>query len=211
MKRLLITIALISTISLFGQSDKKAEILVKDVINKISSYDNFSAQLSYTMVNVEMDIDEKKTGTIIVSGDKYRVEMEGQVIFSDGITLWTYLEDSEEVLVSDVEDNEDGISPTSILTKYDENYKSSFDNDKKYKNSDIKKINLKTSEDKGFQKLSLVVNQSKLTLESFSVYDMNGSVFTYHIIDLKSNIELDEDTFTFKPENYPNVEVVDMR
>lgn len=211
MKKIVFALVFLTTISLFGQSAKEAEKLVKNVIDKISSYDNFSAKLSYTMVNIEMDINEKKTGTILVSGDKYRVEMEGQIIYSDGETIWTYIVDSEEVLVSDASDGESGISPTSILTNYDENYKSSFDNDKKYKNSEIKKIDLKTSEDKGFQKLSLIINQSKLSLESFSIYDMNGSVFTYHIIDLEPNIDLEEGTFTFNTEKYPNVEVIDMR
>jgi len=211
MKKIVFVIAFLSTISVSGQSAKEAEKLVKDVINKISSYDNFSAELSYTMINIEMDINEKKTGTILVSGDKYRVEMEGQIIFSDGVTLWTYIVDSEEVMVSEAEDSEGGISPTSILTTYDENYKSSFDNDKKYKNSDIKKVDLKTSEDKGFQKLSLIINQSKLSLESFSVYDMNGSVFTYHIIDLKPNINIEEGTFNFDADKHPDVEVIDMR
>lgn len=211
MKKIVFALAFLTTISLFGQSAKEAEKLVKNVIDKMSSYDNFSAKLSYTMVNIEMDINEKKTGTILVSGDKYRVEMEGQIIYSDGETIWTYIVDSEEVLVSDASDDEGGISPTSILTNYDENYKSSFDNDKKYKNSEIKKIDLKTSEDKGFQKLSLIINQSKLSLESFSIYDMNGSVFTYHIIDLEPNIDLEEGTFTFNVEKYPNVEVIDMR
>ena len=211
MKKILFALALLSTISTFAQSNKEAEKLVKDVINKIASYDNFSAELSYTMINVEMDINEKKTGSILVSGDKYKVEMEGQVIFSDGVTLWTYLEDSEEVMISNVSDNEDGISPTSILTKYDEDYKSSFDNNKKYKNSDVKKIDLKTTKDKGFQKLSLIINQKNLSLDSFSVYDMNGNVFTYHIINLKPNITLEEGTFVFSEKKYPDVEVIDMR
>ena len=211
MKKILFAIALLSTITTFAQSNKDAEKLVKDVINKIASYENFSADLSYTMVNIEMDINEKKTGAILVSGEKYKVEMEGQQIFSDGVTLWTYLKDSEEVMVSNVADNEDGISPTSILTKYDEDYKSSFDNNKKYKNSDVKKIDLKTSKDKGFQKLSLVINQKKLSLDSFSVYDMNGNVFTYHIINLKPNIALEEDAFVFNEKKHPDVEIIDMR
>ena len=211
MKNLLLVLSLVLSISVFGQNNKEAEKLVRDVISKISSYDNFKANLSYTMVNTEMDINEKKTGDIIVSGEKYRVEMEGQIIMSDGVTMWTYLVESMEVMVSNVADNEDGISPTSILTRYDENYKSSFDNDNKYKNSDIKKIDLKTNADKGVQELSLMVNASNLGLESFSVYDMNGSVFTYHIINLTPNIELDAETFSFVEANHPDVEVIDMR
>ena len=194
-----------------AQSKKQAEKLVESVINKIASYNNFVADLSYTMVNTEMDIDEKKTGKIYVSGDKYRIEMPGQTIISDGKTLWTYLEDSQEVMVSNMEDNDESISPTKILTSYDKNYDARFSKDATYKNSNLKLIELKPTEGKNFEKMSVLINQKKLELENFSVYDKNGNVFTYHIINMKPNTDLPADTFTFDTKKYPGVEVVDMR
>ena len=211
MKKILFAITLLVSISLSAQSDKEADKLLEDVINKTSSYTNFKADLSYTMVNAEMGIDEKKSGVIYVQGDSYRIEMEGQVIISDGTTIWTYLEDSEEVMVSNVEDNEESVSPTQILTKYNESYKAKFSNDKKYKNSNLKEIELKPIDKHNFEKMSVIVNSGKLSLENFSVYDANGNVFTYHIIDLMPNLDLPADTFTFDYAKYPDVEVVDMR
>jgi outer membrane lipoprotein-sorting protein len=146
-----------------------------------------------------------------VEGDSYRIEMEGQVIISDGITIWTFLEDSEEVMVSSVEDSEESISPTQILSKYTDSYKAKFGTDKKYKNSNIKEICLRPNDKNSFEKLSVIVNSNKLSLESFSVYDANGNVFTYHIINLQADIELPLDTFTFDYAKYPDVEVIDMR
>ena len=194
-----------------AQSRKDAEKLMESVINKIASYHNFEANLSYTMVNTEMNIDEKKTGRIYVSGDKYRIEMSGQIIISDGKTMWTYLEDSQEVMVSNMEDNDESISPTKILTSYNKDYDARFDKDATYKNSNLKLIDLKPSKGKNFEKMSVLINKKKMMLENFSVYDQNGNVFTYHIIDLKPNVELPADTFTFDPKKYPDVEVVDMR
>ena len=211
MKKILFAITLLVSISLSAQSDKEADKLLEDVINKTSSYTNFKADLSYTMVNAEMGIDEKKSGVIYVQGDSYRIEMEGQIIISDGTTIWTYLEDSEEVMVSNVEDNEESVSPTQILTKYNESYKAKFSNDKKYKNSNLKEIELKPIDKHNFEKMSVIVNSGKLSLENFSVYDANGNVFTYHIIDLMPNLDLPVDTFTFDYNKYPDVEVVDMR
>jgi len=194
-----------------AQSKKDAEKLMENVINKIASYKNFEADLSYTMVNTEMNIDEKKTGKIYVSDDKYRIEMSGQIIISDGKTLWTYLEDSQEVMVSNIEDNDESISPTKILTSYNKDYDARFDKGATYKNSNLKLLVLKPSEGKNFEKMSVLINKKKMMLENFSVYDQNGNVFTYHIIDLKPNVELPADTFTFDPKKYPDVEVVDMR
>jgi outer membrane lipoprotein-sorting protein len=163
------------------------------------------------MVNKEMDINEKKEGLIYISGDSYRIEMEGQIIISDGKTVWTYLEDSEEVMVSNVEDNDESISPTKILTTYNSNYKAKFDTDSKYKNADLKAISLRPNDGKQFEKMSILVNQKSLSLESFSIYDKNGNVFTYHIINLTPNLDLPDNTFTFNPAEYPDVEVIDMR
>ncbi len=211
MKNILLIISLLLSGVIVAQSDKAAEKLLEDVINHTSSYKNFKANLSYTMVNVDMGIDEKKSGIIFVKGDSYRIEMEGQVIISDGKTIWTYLEDSEEVMVNNVEDNEESISPTQILTKYNDSYKARFGQSNNYKNSNLKEIYLKPKDRKNFEKISVIVNANKLSLENFSVYDINGNVFTYHIVDLKSDLDLPEDTFTFDYAKYPDVEVVDMR
>ena len=207
----IVALLMFSFWGLQAQSKKEAEKLMESVINKIASYKNFEAELSYTMVNTEMNIDEKKTGKIYVSDDKYRIEMSGQIIISDGKTLWTYLEDSQEVMVSNIEDNDESISPTKILTSYNKDYDARFDKDATYKNSNLKLIDLKPSKGKNFEKMSVLINKKKMMLENFSVYDQNGNVFTYHIIDLKPNVELPADTFTFDPKKYPDVEVVDMR
>ena len=211
MRYILMTILFFVGGIIIAQSDKKAEELLQKVIDKMAAYDNIKAELSYTMVNVDMDIDEKKTGVIFVKGDSYRIEMEGQVIISDGKTIWTYIADSEEVMVSDVEDSDESISPNKILTTYNDEYKAKFDSDKKYKNIDLKLIILKPNEGKQFENMSLLVNEKNLTLENFSVYDKNGNVFTYNIINLESNLELPEDTFIFDPAKYPDVDVIDMR
>jgi len=211
MKYILIVLTLIFSTILSAQSDKKAEELLQKVIDKTASHENFKAELSYTMVNKEMDIDEKKTGVIYVKGDNYRIEMEGQVIISNTETVWTYLEDSEEVMVSNVEDSDESVSPTKILTTYNKDYKARFDPDKKYKNADLKVIDLKPNEGKQFEHMSVLVNEKNLSLESFSVYDKNGNVFTYQIINLTPNLDLPEDTFVFDKAKYPDVEVIDMR
>jgi len=211
MKYLLILITFLFSATLFAQSDKEASELLKKVIDKTASYKNFKAELTYTMVNTDMDINEKKSGFVYVEGDKYRIEMESQIIISDATTVWTILSDSDEVMVSSAEDNEESISPTKILTTYNEEYKAKFDSDSKYKNSDIKAIDLKPNDGKQFEQMTIIVNQEKSSLESFSVFDKNGNVFTYHIISLTPNLDLPVGTFNFAPAEYPDFDVIDMR
>ncbi len=211
MKNYLLVLLVVAMTPAWAQSEKDAEKLLESVINKTASYSNFKAQLAYTMVNAEMNIDEKKTGVIYVQGDSYRIEMEGQQIISDGKTVWTYLPDSKEVMVSEVSETEESFSPTKILTKYNDDYDARFDPDSKYKNANLKVINLKASEGKNFDRISVTVNSDKLSLESFSMYDKDGNVFTYQIILLEPNLNLAANTFVFNIKDYPGVDVVDMR
>jgi outer membrane lipoprotein-sorting protein len=211
MKTYMLLVSLFIAGSLMAQLDKDAGKLLESVVNKTSSYKNFKAELAYTMVNKEMNIDEKKKGVIFLEGDKYRIEMEGQVIISDGKTVWTYLKDSEEVMISNLEDNEETVSPTKILTTYNKDFKAKFNSDPKYKNSDLKLIDLKPNDGKQFENMSVLVNQKNLSLENFSLLDKNGNVFTYHIISLTPNITLASNTFIFNLTDYPGVEVIDMR
>ncbi len=190
--------------------EKKAEEVLKSVVDNISSYKNFKAELSYTMVNTEMNINEKKTGLLYVEGDKYRIEMEGQIIISDGKTIWTIVNDSEEVMISSAEDNDESVSPTKILTTYTE-YKAKFVKSVNFKNSALKTIELKPKKGEKFEKLTMVVNTRKKSLESFSIYDKNGNIFTYHIINLKPNLDLPPNTFHFDPKDFPGYEIEDMR
>jgi outer membrane lipoprotein carrier protein len=211
MKIYLILITLFVGGTLFAQSDKDAEKLLENVVSKTSSYKDFKAELAYTMVNKEMNIDEKKQGVIFIEGDKYRIEMEGQVIISDGKTIWTYLKDSDEVMISNMEDSDESVSPTKILTTYNKDFKAKFSSDPKYKNSDLKMIDLKPNNGNQFENMSILVNQKNLSLESFSLLDKNGNIFTYHIISLTPNIALPANTFSFNEADYPGVEVIDMR
>ncbi|PIQ30191.1 MAG: hypothetical protein COW63_10390 [Bacteroidetes bacterium CG18_big_fil_WC_8_21_14_2_50_41_14] len=211
MKNYLLTLLVLAMMPALAQNEKDAEKLLESVINKTASYSNFKAQLAYTMVNAEMNIDEKKTGVIYVQGDSYRIEMEGQEIISDGKTVWTYLPDSKEVMVSEVLETEESFSPTKILTQYNDDYDARFDADSKYKNANLKVINLKASEGKNFDRISVTVNLEKLSLESFSMYDKDGNVFTYQIVLLEPNLNLSANTFVFNVKDYPGVDVVDMR
>ncbi len=211
MKIKLIFILLTFSIAIqLNAQEKKAQKLLQKVVDKVASYKNFKAELSYTMVNTEMNINEKKSGVIYVKGDKYRIEMEGQTIISDGKTIWTIINDSQEVMISSAEDNDESISPTKIFAS-NTDYKAKFDSGSSFKNSSLKTLDLKPKKGEKFEKLTMVVNVKKYNLESFSIYDKDGNVFTYHILNLTPNLKLPPSTFKFIPKEYPDYEIEDMR
>ncbi|MBE0649727.1 MAG: outer membrane lipoprotein carrier protein LolA [Bacteroidales bacterium] len=183
------------------QAKNSPEELLKKTLDKMTSLHNFKANLSYTMDNKQMNIHEKKTGTIFVEGDKFRIELEGQIIISDGKNVWTIIKDSKEVMLTSVDPtNPNSFSPTSILKRYVD-YKARFE--KHDKDSDIKTLVLTSKKETTYKKLTLVINESKLLLKDISLYDKEGNVFTYHISDFRSDLKVTPGTFTFRPEDFP--------
>jgi outer membrane lipoprotein-sorting protein len=104
MKSSIILFNLIFVLAISGYSqgkDPKASALLEEVSKKAKSFKSIKVDFSYTMVNAKAGINEEKTGTLLVSGDKYKMAAAGQTILCDGKTIWTYIKSSNEVQVND--------------------------------------------------------------------------------------------------------------
>jgi outer membrane lipoprotein-sorting protein len=214
LKKISVTALLILTfVFIFTEvkAQKSAEQLLKSVIDNTKAYKTLEVDFSYRMLNTEAGIDELKKGSVSMMGDAYKLEMAGQMVVCDAKTVWTYLEDSQEVMVSNAEKSEDAITPSSILTSYYEDYKASFTNDKVNTTKGLKTIELKPNKIKKFVKIQIGVNESKQQIVNFSIYDNGGNTFVYDITRMTPNVPMKETDFKFNTADYPGVDVVDMR
>jgi len=192
-------------------AQKNAEQLLKTVIDNTKSYKTLEVDFSYRMLNSEAGIDEIKKGSVSMMGDAYKLKMAGQMVVCDAKTVWTYLEDSQEVMVSNVEKSEDAITPSSILTSYYEDFKASFTNDKSNTAKGLKTIELKPNKVKKFVKIQIGINETKQQIVNFSIFDNGGNTFVYDITKMTPNTPMKDADFKFNAAEYPGVDVVDMR
>lgn len=204
--------ALILLLPGFGlKAQNSADELLKSVIDKTKSYQTMEVDFEYKMLNRDAGIDETKTGKVFIKGDAYKLEMAGQSVYSDGKTVWTYLQESEEVMVSDVNTGEESITPSNILTSYYNEYKISFQNHKENAAKGYKTVELKPESGKKFSKIQIVIDDKKLQIVSFNIFDNGGNEFTYLINKLQHDKIIADHFFVFNPSDFPDVEVVDMR
>lgn len=206
--KITILLALLFTGTLYAQNN--AQSLLKKTLNKMSSYKNFSSGLSYSMVNKQNDIHEKKTGTILVEGDKFRIALMGQIIISDGNSMWTIIKDSKEVMLSTLDPNDpSNVSPTKILQEYSD-YHARFV--KGQRKSTVKTLILTSQKKKStFNKVTITIDASKYLVKKFALYDDDGNVFTYDIFNFKADVNFPPGTFTYNPKDFPGYELEDMR
>ena len=125
MRRLLVytfLLALISSSS-WAQYDAKARDILDGMSAKYKSIDSYKAGLSNTLVNEVENLSEEFSGEIVVKGDMYKLTISGQVIINNGVTIWTYLEEVNEVNITDYDPEEDEITPSKIYDLYKDGYK----------------------------------------------------------------------------------------
>jgi len=204
-----ISIFFINTIA--SAQKKDAEVILKELSEKTNSFENIKVSFAYKMINKDAGINETTNGTLLVSGNKYHLNIAGQEIISDGTTIWTYLADSEEVQVNEVSE-EDGFSPNKLLSSYNEEYDAKKEKDFEKNGTVFYKLKLKPkNEESNFNYVVLIINADKMQLTSFIMHDFDDNVFSYEIKQFIANGDIPSSSFIFDTKKFPNVEVIDMR
>lgn len=192
-------------------AQQDADALLKKVIDKTKAYNSIKVDFEYRMLNEDAGIDEMKEGVVFIKGDAYKLIMVGQTVISDGQTIWTYLEDSEEVMVSSATEGEENITPSSMLTSYYADHKISYQSSRIKEQEGLKTVELRPQTGKKFVKIQITIDENKLQIKSLSIFDSGGNEFVYTIKSMKEMGVMEDNFFTFDESAYPDVEVIDMR
>ena len=123
MKKLIIIIVLIFSGSLFGQTDTKAESLLNEVSTKVKAYKNISINFKYELNNVSENINQETKGSVTIEDNKYVLNVLGITRIYDGKTLYNISPEDEEVTISSENTEDEGtITPSKMLSFYEEGY-----------------------------------------------------------------------------------------
>ena len=126
MKKLSILFVIIITSSGFAQD--KAKALLNEVSTKVKSYNNISVGFKYELNNVSENINQETKGDVTIQNKKYHLNVLGVTRIFDGKTLYTISPEDEEVTVSsDNTEDEGAITPSKMMTFYEEGYNYKMD------------------------------------------------------------------------------------
>ena len=106
-----------------SQEADEAEKLLNKVSENIKSYDNIYINYTYTLSNLEEDINQTNKGSFVTENDNWKFVMLGVTRIFDGDKLYTISPDDEEVTISTQNpDDETTITPNKMLYFYEEGY-----------------------------------------------------------------------------------------
>jgi outer membrane lipoprotein carrier protein len=208
----LITLFTANIYSINAQTDPKADEILKSVSAKYKSYKSLSATFKVVIDNEKEKTKENQTGSITIKESKYKLDMDGQEVISDGKTIWTFLKEENEVQINDATVKKDAITPSSIFTIYEKGFRSKYIGEKTDAGKTIQQIELVPEDPKKpYFKVQLFINKADKYVSSAKVLNKNGINLSYAVDKFTPDAPAEDTLFTFDKAKHPGVEVVDLR
>lgn len=187
-----------------AQASGEAVALLDEVSSKVDNYDNIIIDFKYTMENTSENLKHETRGDVSLEGEKYLLNIMGTTRLFDGKKLYTIIPEDEEINISSYNPSkDDNITPSKMLTFYNEGYKPEWGSIKDYKGRKIQYIKL-TPIDGSAEIKNILLGIDKQTKH---IYDLiqtqkDGTVITITVNTFKTNQPIPQSLFQFREDRY---------
>lgn len=194
-------------VNVSAQNDPEAEKWLDEASATMSGYNNMSVDFDYVLDNRSEDVSQELSGTVLLKGDKYVVNLFGSTQIYDGSMTYTIIPENEEVNISEADiDNENTFTPSKFYSFYKSGYSYAMDEQK-------------TVEGKKVQFIRLIPIDSNSEVASFLVGIEVGSKHIFQVIEIGNNEttttltakkiltdqNVGDDAFTFDEKKYTDM------
>lgn len=198
-------LAMFVTLISLGQAPNDAEALLKEVSSKVERYDNIRIDFKYALENTAENVKHETRGDVSLEGEKYLLNIMGTTRIFDGNTLYTIIPENEEINISsyDPEEDEQNITPSKMLTFYNDGYQSEMGKTENLKGRKIQYVKL-TPIDSNAEIKNILLGIDKQTKHIYNLIQTqeNGTTITITVNSFKTNQPLPESLFTFEKDRY---------
>ena len=204
MKRILIALVFLISFSSQAQDAAKAKALLNEVSQKVKGYDNISIDFKYVLKNTSENINQETRGDVVIEGDKYLLNILGVTRIFDGKTLYTINPEDEEVTISkDNSDDESSITPSKMLSFYQNGYTYKMDIVQNVNGRKIQYVKLTPVESKSdIKNVLLGIDAQTKHIYNLIETGKNGTTTTLTVNSFKTNEPISKGLFTFDKNKY---------
>jgi len=204
-----------SFVSRAQEQDEQAGEILDQFVQKTQKSDGFESAYLFTVIDLKEDAQSSSEGRFFMKGEKYIVKSEQMDIYYDGMTLWNFLPDVNEVNISIPESSDDQTSyfdnPTRLFSIYKDDFFFSYIGEDVRKTKPVHVLDLYPKQlDKSFSRIRLAIEKESFRLFSAQIFSKDGVHYLLEITSIKTQ-PLDDSFFRFDASQYPGVEVIDLR
>ncbi len=197
-----------------GQQDPEAKKLLDKVSEATKSNENIALDFSVTLENKSANIPASTmSGKILISGEKYRLELEGNEQISNGERIWRVLRDDEVVETMSVDDlEEEGLTPSRLLTMYESGFKYKMGDRKAHRMHEVQLIYLfpEDASSAPYTSIELAIDVQTNQIVYLMEKGKDGTITTYEIVTFRTNVDAPDGAFAFDKTKYLGFEIIDV-
>jgi outer membrane lipoprotein-sorting protein len=185
-------------------SQNKAKALLNEVSTKVKSYNNISLDFKYVLENTSENIKQETKGDVVMQGEKYKLNILGITRLFDGKTLYNISPEDEEVTISSESENEeDAITPSKMLSFYEDGYLYAMDIEQNINGRKIQYVKL-TPIDSNSEIKNILLGIDVNTKHIYNLIQIgkNNTKTTLTVNSFKTNEPLSKTLFTFDANKY---------
>ncbi|WP_179353508.1 LolA family protein [Winogradskyella vidalii] len=204
MKKLLVLAFIALGFTGFAQNDAKAETLLNEVSTIIKSYKNISLDFKYELNNLTEKVSQETRGDVVIEGEKYKLNILGITRIFDGKTLYTISPEDEEVTISsDNTEDESTITPSKMLSFYEDGYTYKMDIVQTVRGRKIQYVKLNPM-DTNSEIKHILLGIDATTKHIYNLIEMgkNGTKTTLTVNSFETNEPISKTLFTFDKSKY---------
>lgn len=181
-----------------------AQNLLKDVTTKINSYENIGIDFKYALTNEAEGVEQVTNGSVVMGGDKYSLQLMGTTQIFDGTNVYTIVPEDEEITISAINDqDEDAITPSRMLSFFNEGYTQKMDISQNVKGRTIQYVKLTPIDSNSDIKHSLLgIDKQTKHIYKLIITQNNGTTITITVNSFKTDQPLAKNIFSFDESKY---------
>lgn len=197
-----------------AQQDPEAKKILDRVAEKSKKYTTIQTDFELTIDNRREDFSSSSKGILKVKGDKYFMESADTRVYYDGETLWTYMEDINEVTITEPDkESEDFVeNPTLIFDLYNSDFKYRLLGEVKLDAGWMYEIDLFPNDlNQPYSRFKVLIKKDTEELYLVEAVGKDGIDYRATLENAVYDVPLNDDLFVFRPEDHKGIEVVDLR
>lgn len=190
-------------------SDPVAKSILDDVSTATDALEVIHIEFEFTLSNTTENISESSSGTLTIKNNQYLLSFMGLRQISDGETIWTILEEDEEVQISDIDPEDDeALSPSNLLKMYEKGF--TYQLGEKSGNLQIIDLLPENTDEVDYTKIELLIDTKVKQVKNLKQFGENGtdSEYTIHTF---SPLIIQDSAFTFNEADYSGFDIIDLR
>ena len=204
---------LLLLVTVFAQ-DERVHPYMQAVSEQFKMEEAYEIQVDYIREDIMQESSSEGDGSIWMKGLMYKMIVDEYIVYFNGVKLYSQNTDNEEVYVSTPDPEAPGYLqsvPIRAIKAYQQDFKYQFMGEKNFMAKQRIEIQLYPLDLTGpYSMLKLYIQPSTMKLEAFVLKHKEGINYTMILTSVKGEQKLEDKSFTFDQQAYPNTEIIEL-